>query len=590
MGTLRFSVLIPKQSSMQGRRPNYISPSTVGMTIAIANPSLGTTPVSATLALTPASPGCGGSGGTTVCTITVPLAACPSNDDCYQGTIATYDQVTCNASGCSIPSASLAKPLSENQGFEFSIAPNVANTFNATLDGVPASVQIVPNSGNALVGTSATGFSTTKCLTAPQIVSVVSFDADGNQIVGPGAPQSTLTSSDSTRLPATASSTPSQYSLVPPSQLTAQTIPAPGYTVQLSASVTTLPGVTPATTKSTTSSVTFNNDTCGILTLFPAPVVRSSGGFKLAVHPFGIAFSDANDVYFTSTYPGNGNQVNDYEGVCTINTTSGAGSCLTSPSGNADYCATCNPKGIVAGSDGTVYWTESESANVGSYAPAGATLQHITIGSPGGLLPQDLTFGSDGNLWVANASGSVTRLIPGSGAFSTFGLPWANGVLACIAAGPDGALWFTDSGNGFVGSVTTAGTFRQPVALGSAATDPVGIVTGADQQLYVATQGALPNGGYIFKVNRFGTITKKAQPVFGPATGVEPQFVTLGPSGVVWFTESAFTGIGSMTAGGSFRQVNIFGSSVPQKMVTGPDGNLWYADDSPFRPGVMRVQ
>ena len=57
-----------------------------------------------------------------------------------------------------------------------------------SLGGIPASVAIVPAKGSALTGSSKSGFIAPKCLTSPQPVSVFGADADGNLIVGAGAP------------------------------------------------------------------------------------------------------------------------------------------------------------------------------------------------------------------------------------------------------------------------------------------------------------------------------------------------------------------------------------------------------------------
>ncbi len=80
-------------------KPAYISPATLGMTLAITGP----TNLSETIGLTPASPGCSGAGGGTSCSLTLSgLVPCTGSSSCYTATVATYDAVSCTPA-CSIP-------------------------------------------------------------------------------------------------------------------------------------------------------------------------------------------------------------------------------------------------------------------------------------------------------------------------------------------------------------------------------------------------------------------------------------------------------------------------------------------------------
>ena len=54
-----------------------------------------------------------------------------------------------------------------------------------------------------------------------------------------------------------------------------------------------------------------------------------------------------------------------------------------------------------------------------------------------------------------------------------------------IAAGPDGALWFTDSGNDVIGRMTTRGKYTMQVSPGDEVSD--GITAGPDGALWFTT-------------------------------------------------------------------------------------------------------
>lgn len=191
LGRLELRILIPKRHRIRnaaGRRPAYVSPATRGMTIAITGPS----PVTETIGLTPASPGCtGGPSGTTCVLAIAGLRACPVTA-CYLGSITTYDAVAC-ATTCTIPGG--AHALSAAQSVAFTVTTGKANQANFTLGGIPRSFVATPVQRGYLRG-DAQGLR----LWGPAVekLSVVALDADGDLIVGPGAPAITAASPSST--------------------------------------------------------------------------------------------------------------------------------------------------------------------------------------------------------------------------------------------------------------------------------------------------------------------------------------------------------------------------------------------------------
>src|SRR5207249_102478 len=93
--------------------------------------------------------------------------------------------------------------------------------------------------------------------------------------------------------------------------------------------------------------------------------------------------------------------------------------------------------------------------------------------------PTSIATGPDGNLWFTE-SGESRRISPG-GAITGFSLPANNDPLG-IAAGPDGNLWFTVFGTAKIGQITPAGVIRE---FGPAPAGPVGpIIAGPDGNLW----------------------------------------------------------------------------------------------------------
>ena len=69
-----------------------------------------------------------------------------------------------------------------------------------------------------------------------------------------------------------------------------------------------------------------------------------------------------------------------------------------------------------------------------------------------------------------------------------------------IAAGPDGALWFTNRGNNKIGRITTAGTVTTYTDPGIS--DPWGIAPGPDGALWFTE---FFNGGHSNSIGRITT-------------------------------------------------------------------------------------
>src|SRR5437879_3620662 len=77
-----------------------------------------------------------------------------------------------------------------------------------------------------------------------------------------------------------------------------------------------------------------------------------------------------------------------------------------------------------------------------------------------GASPHGITAGPDGALWFTdsvNGTGSKIGRITTDGTISLFAVPTNNSELDSITVGPDGALWFTDLANSVIGRITTSG-------------------------------------------------------------------------------------------------------------------------------------
>src|SRR5438046_96686 len=102
------------------------------------------------------------------------------------------------------------------------------------------------------------------------------------------------------------------------------------------------------------------------------------------------------------------------------------------------------------------------------------------------------------NVTAAQAKGTV---------ISEYAIPTANSLSGTIVAGPDGNLWFTESGASKIGRITTFGEITE-FPLPPPNSQPIGIAPGTDGNLWF-TEAA---GNKIGRITPTGTITEFVVP------------------------------------------------------------------------------
>lgn len=543
-------IKIPKRKHHRdGVGEKFLSPSTEGMTISFVAP----TSLSETIGLTPSSPNCSASASGTVCTEILGLAPCPSTANCYRGSIATYDEVTCVLSACTVPPG--AHQLSADQDVAFSIAAEKETAIPLTLGGIPASVALVPLPPSTLSGSSSSGFTISKCVTAIQSVNVVGLDADGNQIIGPGAPRPSLSSADTVHLavvrPRPAS--PDTFELVPPSTLEPATLPNPGSVVQLTAGVRPLPR-SGAPAMSLRIDVTFSHDLCGVITETSIPTPGSA--------PRNITAGPDGALWFTEN---GGNKI----GRITT------GGMITETSIPTAFSA---PVGITAGPDGALWFTESCGNKIGRIT-TGATITETSIPTLASG-PTDITAGPDGALWFTQFdTGQIGRITTGK-TITEARPPTTGSNPQGITSGPDGALWFTENFTDKIGRSTTSAKITETL-VPTSASEPYGITSGPDGALWFTEC----NSNKIGRITTGGMITETAT----PTSLSTPLGITTGPDGALWFAESTVNQIGRITTDGVITEIAIPTLlSVPYGITSGPDGALWFTEAAAGKIGRLQ--
>src|SRR5262245_15911164 len=71
-----------------------------------------------------------------------------------------------------------------------------------------------------------------------------------------------------------------------------------------------------------------------------------------------------------------------------------------------------------------------------------------------GGVPWSITNGPDGNLWFTDTGHDRIRLLTPDGVFDGWGLPTPGSFPYAITSGPDGNLWFTELYGDRIGRIT----------------------------------------------------------------------------------------------------------------------------------------
>ena len=153
----------------------------------------------------------------------------------------------------------------------------------------------------------------------------------------------------------------------------------------------------------------------------------------------------------------------------------------------------------------------------------------------------------------------------------TFAPPSA-GRPADLAAGSDGAIWFT----AMAGPGSDDG--------GEEAADPAAGRSAVTRKKDDGAQAGGGAQGVIGRIGRDGRITET-----GIGAGNQPGAITTGPDGAVWFTLKGRAALGRLDGAGAFSTLTLPAGGAAVDVATGPDGGLWYTAQGPDRIGRVAL-
>jgi streptogramin lyase len=249
------------------------------------------------------------------------------------------------------------------------------------------------------------------------------------------------------------------------------------------------------------------------------------------------------------------------------------------------------PTAIVMGPDGNMWFTEAGS---GKLRGRGERIGRITMTGQIGEFttlvketsPEDITLGPDGNLWFTEGSRNRVGRITTAGVVAEFPTP-SEHTTGSITAGPDGNLWFTEPGGNNIGVVTPTGTVHEytiplekpEIEKKEEDTQPEDISAGLDGNLWFTETRVRKIG----KISPAGQVTQYTLPAEGGApTGIAP-----GQDGNVWFTENSAL-VGRITPTGEVtRLLTPTAESEPFDLAPGPAGSLFVTEQKTGKVAVV---
>ena len=172
----------------------------------------------------------------------------------------------------------------------------------------------------------------------------------------------------------------------------------------------------------------------------------------------------------------------------------------------------------------------------------------------------------------------IGRITPG-GALSEFPLAAGSGPIG-IAAGPDGALWFTEYRRQ-QDRAHHAGRRALGVPARRRQRSQWDIAAGPDGALWFTEYG----GNKIGRITPGGALSE-----FPLAAGSHPYGIAAGPDGALWFTEYSGDKIGRITPGGALSEFPLAAGSLPRVSSRAPTARSGSPRVAATRSGASRPE
>jgi virginiamycin B lyase len=531
-----FTLTVPAASSTSAhiRQPRYVSSNTGSVRIAVQSVNGATsslTPVVATIAS--GATGCtAGTGGSLVCTISVPAAV---GLDVFA--VSTYQST--NGTGTALATTNVAETVTASNPTPVALS----------LGGVPASIAFSPSVLPLVDDGAIHRFP----------ITLEAVDASGATIVG-AAPYA--------------------------SSISLQILGDPTHALSLSTQSVTLPG--------TVVTVTFDASKGlqnGSIQATGASVTASLSAAPLSVSPMPILVYDNQTVGAPVTLTQAG-----FTGTFTASLANAADGSVTVAAGplhSGSAVATIVPNTtfditqlIVGNGAFTAPVSVTIAPQPGTYTAYGS--EHTY------LQPIGMVKAPNGAFWTANpGTGNINSFNPSTQAYTTYAVDPSDQGPYGVAVDAQGNVWFADGPQ--IGELTPTTSNVQLFTTGLSANPNVTSITaGASGTMWFYDQGTNQPPNQVGQPSWFGAIntstdaiTEYATPDDATPTNPDGQAymqMTLGPDGAIWFLDGSGAAVGRIATSGSYTITPIgtpaLPTPYPTQLVVGPDGNIWFCEQS----------
>jgi streptogramin lyase len=197
--------------------------------------------------------------------------------------------------------------------------------------------------------------------------------------------------------------------------------------------------------------------------------------------------------------------------------------------------------------------------------------------------PDHIVAGPDGNLWFTESGESgtpaVARSTPG-GVVTEF--PVTGSSPEVIVVGPDHKIWFTESDANTLGRIdplapNPGATLTEFPCTCALSNTPEGLAVGPDQKLWFTENGG-DNAGAIGRIDPFNTASQAEFNTGMSGGNPHPVEITAGSDGNMWFSEANGNRIGRILVAVPNTITEVSGVNNPEGITSGPDGNVWFVE------------
>jgi streptogramin lyase len=240
------------------------------------------------------------------------------------------------------------------------------------------------------------------------------------------------------------------------------------------------------------------------------------------------------------------------------------------------YGSGSTPIGLASGSDGGIWYVESNHIGIEEYKSNASTSYAYAVTKTGGPM-YGIAAGANGDLYFTQETvNQVGVFNPATDISLEEAVPTSNSGPVGIALGSDDNLWFDEFGYNAAGD--KIGTINS----GTGQITEKNVLTAAAQPYHITYD---PVDGSLWftewaadKVGRINPTTKAVSEYPIPTPKAYPEMITVDASGNVWFTEPSVKQIAELSPSNpsAIHEYPVLGFG--DGIVAGPDGNIWFSE------------